>query len=190
MGKNLLKTESGKKFIEEIKKPLEISDSWSFLKTGKVRVIIIYEDLSFNEFFKKLNEDYLITIKEKKYILIPESVIRGKYNTFVYYYNNPYPIRFTFTKTKLTSADMYNDETFQLLPEHLKMTLTDTYIDAKALHVAFSSNLINKMYALTKMSTMNWLIIIGAILIVVLVILQVTGTVDVMGALSGAGAKK
>lgn len=188
--KNLLKSEGGKKLIEDIKKPLELSDSWSFLKNGKARIIMIYEDHSFAEYFKKLKEDYVVTIKEKKYVLVPEAVITGKYNTFVYYYNNPFPLKFKFEKTKLTAQAMYDHDTFITLPQELQTTLTETYLDSKALHVAFSSNLINKMYSENKMSTMNWLIILGAVLIVILVILQVTGTVDVMGMLSGAGARK
>jgi len=189
MARNILKTEAGQKFVESLKKPLEFSDSWNFLKKGKIRIVMIYEDQSFAEYFKKLDEDYVFTIKEKKYVIVPEAVIIGKYNTFVYYYNNPMPIKMSYTKTKLTCDKMYDNETFKSLPPELQTTLSETYLDSKALHVAFSSNLINKMYSESKMSTMNWLIIIGAVLIVILVILQATGTVDVVGMLSGSAKK-
>ena len=180
-----MQSETVKNTIENLQKPLEIGDGWSFLRKGKCRFIIIYEDKSFKEFYKPLTEDYVVTIKKKKYVVLPEAVIFGKYNTFAYYYNNPMPVNFQFEMSKITADKMYDKENFEKLPKGMQMTLANTYIDSKTINVAFTSNLVNKMYSDNKMSTMNWIFIMGAVLVVILVILQVTGTVDVFSMITG-----
>jgi len=125
----------------------------------------------------------VITIKNKKYLIIPKCILRGKFNTFIYYYNNPMPINFKYENSKLSSKILYSDDVYSKLPDNLQMSLADTYLDAKALQVAFTSNLINKMYSENKMSTMNWIIILVVIVVIILVFLQVFGVVDIFGLL-------
>lgn len=172
---------NAKKIVEDMTqdwdKPFELADSWSFLKRGKIRIIMIYEDLSFKEYFVKMKNDYTFDIKKKSYLIIPECLIRGKYSTFLYYYNNPMPLKFKHQVSKLKTP---KDSPIETAVE----------IDAKALNVAFNSNLINKMYQEVGFwSTKNIIIILVVVVIVVLVLLQVTGTVDVMAFISGVGNK-
>jgi len=165
---------------EDIDKPLPLKDAWSFLRNGKARIIILYEDNAYKELYRKLKEDYIITIKEKKYMIIPKCIIKGKYPTLIYYYNNPMPINFEGQASKISSKMLYDPKSFSQLDDEMKNTLANTYIDAKALHVAFTSNLINKMYSENKMSAKNWIIIIIVVMIAVLIILHFTGVINIM----------
>jgi hypothetical protein len=144
---------------------------------------LIYEDLSFAEHFKKLNEDYFITIKNKKYVVVPKCFIFGKYNTIMYYYNNPFPIGFEYKISKLSSLDFYDDTVIKKLSQQQRDDLSEVVIDAKTIDVAMNSNLVNKMYSEGKMTTFNYILIIGAVLVVVLILLHVFGVIDLMAIL-------
>jgi len=122
------------------------------------------------------------------YLVVPHTVTYGARNTFYYYYNNAMPINFKYQLSTLKSMDLYSRDVFDKLPQALKMTLAETYLDAKTLKVAFTNNLINKMYSDSKMSTMNWLIILGAVVVVILIFLQVFGVIDI-GSLLGVKTK-
>ena len=163
----------------------EKSVSYGFFKKSKMRVFMIYEDQSFREFWVKSKNPYVLTIRKRRYILIPECIIRGAYSTIFYYFNNPYPISMPYEKSKVTALDMVTVEQKKVMGDHMKNTLSKISLDSGTLDVAFSSNLINKMYAENRLTPKVILIFIIVGFLIVLILLQVTGKVDVIGALRG-----
>lgn len=169
-----------KDMTQDLDKPLEISDAWSFLKNGKARIIILYEDLAYKEIYKKLKSDYVITIKGKDYMIIPKCIIRGKYPTLVYYYNNPMPVLFEWKPSGISSKSLYEPKNFKMLEDKMQDTLANTFLDAKAVHVAFTSNLINKMYSENSMTTKGWIVILVVVFIIIILVLHFTGVINIM----------
>lgn len=159
--KNILK-----EITRDIDEPVKVGDTGLF-KKGKYRVFIIYEDLSYRDFKVKLKESYIFTIKKKSYLVVPECILRGSNPILIYYFNNPYPVGFKYESVK-----------------DYKKVHSAPVVDASNLRSVLTSNLINKMYGST-MSIKNILIIVIVAFIIVLVILQLTGTVDVVGLLTG-----
>lgn len=173
-----------KEHIQELDSPLP-ETSKGFFRKGKIQIIIIYPDLTYRVYFRKIKDSYTIKIKNMQYMLLPKCFIKSKKLTIMYYFNNPNPISFNYSHSKISSIDFYNSDEKTKLSQSMKGTLTDVFIDAKAIDSAFSSNLINKMYAQNQFLTAKNLLIMGVIgIVVVLVILQLTGTVDVIGNLN------
>ena len=154
-----------------------------------MRIVMLYEDKSQSTYFLKLSKPYTLIIKKSTYVVIPECIVSGKYPTLYYYFNNPLPIKFAYERSKVSSKDLYDKHQFDKLPLSKQHTLATTFIDAKALNVAFSSNLINKMFDEGRITTKNVIIILVVIVIIILVFLQIFGVVDVMGMLSGSASK-
>lgn len=166
-----------KKQLEGIDEPLPVPESWNFIKKGKICVKIIYEDMSYKDYYVKFKDDYTFQVKKKSYRILPQALIMGKRPTFVYWYNNPCPINLKHKNSSMAVGKTKNEEGQEV----------DVILDAKALKVAFDSNLINKLYHEPSMfTTKNVVIILIVVAVIVLVILQVTGTVDVMTFLTGA----
>ncbi len=174
------------KTSKELDNPIDITEVRGYLKKGKVRIIIIYEDYHHKEYFKGLQDDYFLTIKDRKYIILPECITRGKNPTIMFYFNNPYPIKFKYERSKLTALDLVPIKKIDEIPELRKNELANMYLDATSLHAAFSSNLMKGLYADSGSWTGKGLIVIAVILlVVVLIILQMTGAVDILGFMSG-----
>lgn len=163
-----------------------ISIDFDLFKKNKVRCIIIYPDNRAKEFFRKLDGSFFITIKKGRYFVMNDCIINLKIPTCVWYYNNPFPIRPVFERTKLTALNMYDKEEEKLMDEEKKSLLAKIHIDSEALHSAFESDVIKKFYAGEGMKTKSFLMIIIVVFVIVLTILHLTGVVDVM-ALLGAG---
>jgi len=177
------------KFIQDITKdidePLPISDNIGIFRKGKIQVIIVYEDKTYNTYYVKNKENYMVTIKKKKYLLITDCVIHGRNPTLIYYYNNPMPIKLKWEKSALKSMDIS-----KITRKDTDMNIPDISIDADMINVAFNSNLVNKMYHENRLTTKNLIIILVVVTVIILVILQVTGVVDVMGFISGSAVAK
>lgn len=174
---------------KHLEAPVEISENEGagYFKKGKYRILIIYEDSSFKEFWIKIKESYIIKIKGKAYIVVPRCILRGTHSTLLYYYNNPNPIYLKFSHSELTASKFYSEEHLSELSKEQKEIFAKTYIDAEALQVGFSSKMISNLYKENVLTVKMMLLIMGGVFIVILVILQLTGTVDVMGFFSGAG---
>lgn len=187
-----------KEYTAELDKPLpEIPffERIALFRKGKIRFVIHYEDGGYVEYYKKMDDDYGVTIKDHLYLVVPKYIVYAKYPTLHYYYNNPMPVFFEFTSTKLTAAMLqekkdYNNDgildrrELQRFSEQKDMK-ANVYIDARALKVAFNSNLINKMYAENKIPTKVIIVLVIVAAIAVLVILQMTGKIDILGFLTG-----
>lgn len=169
--------------LKELDTPLKLNTSW--LKNKKILLIIINEDGSANEYYKNYPESYIFEIKKLSYVLVPKCIIRGKIPTLVYFYNNPFPVLFDFEYTKLTAYDLKTSEQLEHIPESEKTTLKNTHIDAQTLNLAFNTRIMKGLYYENNITPKAIILIIGAILIAILIILQVTGVVDVWGMLTG-----
>lgn len=181
------------KFISEQLKELEspISTQTNWLKSRKIRLIIINEDYSFKEFFCNYPNSYTFELKNKSYVLVPKAIIRGKYPTLIYFYNNPYPIQFIFQYSKLTAYDLRTEDQKSYLSEHQKTILQNTLLDAETINLAFNTRIMRGLYAENKFTAKNLIIILIVVSVIILIFLQVFGVVDVWGLITGgASAKK
>ena len=169
---------SSSKVVQEKADTIDVNPD--IVKFGKFRVIIIYEDMTFKEHKIKLNDPFTINIKEKKYLVVAKCIIKGKNPTLIYYYNNPAPIMFEFTQSKITALSLYNEpEKLRSMTEEEKIILSKIFVDSESLHHLSSNTLIRGLYAETKMSTSKFIIIAIVVLVVVVAILHFTGVIDV-----------
>ncbi len=169
---------------ESLEQPLNVN--LDFMKWGKIRCVIIFEDGSQKDFYKKLTDPYFVEIKNRYYLIIPKAIIRGKPSTITWYWNNPFPLFFEYERSKLTGMDLYeaNDEKLKevlALSEIEKLTLTNVKIDSESLKAVFSNKFFRGLYGSEGLVTKNFIIILIVVVVVVLIILQVTGVVDVAG---------
>ena len=183
--KNMFKDEINSA-IKDLDEPLKTPSALgNFFKRGKLKVIFIYEDGSYLEVYKKFDKSYFIENKKKLYQVVPRCIIRGKRPMIMFYYNNPAPIEPKYIHSELT-ADLLYREPKQQTEKSDKTFIPRTYLDSEALHSAMDSNIMKMMYQGNKLSAKT-LIIIGIIVFVmILIILQVTGTVDIVGAFGGS----
>lgn len=187
-----------KEYGQELDKPLPdvpLLERISLFKKGKIKFVIHFEDGSYRDYYKKMKDDYGITISDHYYLVVPKYMTFGKYPTMDYYYNNPMPIALLHESTKFTAAmlqekkDRNNDgildkRELQRFEEQKDMK-ANVYIDARALKVAFNSNLINKMYAENKVPAKVIIVIVIVAIVALIVILQLTGKIDIFGFLAG-----
>jgi len=175
--------------LDNLDDPIPFKTGW-FGKKGLL-IMIIYEDQSYGFYKRKLKKNYFVTIKTKNYFLYPRCFLKGAKSIIVYYYNNPIPIELKFQHTSLNASSIRTESELKKLADGQRKQLENIKIDAEALQSAFSSNLINKMYSENNFFTLkNILIITFAVLFIILLILQLTGTVDVMGLISGSAQAK
>lgn len=170
----------------DLDEPLELPESASAVrKKGKLKVTIIFEDGSYKEYYKKLGVAYFFTIKKRKYLVLPECIMRGKNPSIIYYFNNPWPLKFEHSISNFKAIDLYEKEIKDILPADIKIFLMNAYIDAEVLQSAFTSNWLKAMYAKPGLTTKAIIIIMVVIVVIVLIVLQVTGAVDVIGFFRG-----
>jgi len=176
--------------LEDLDHPLAPQQGKGFFKKNRFRVIIINEDMSFREFYMKYPKSYVFDIKNRCYILVPSAIIRGKYPTCIYYFNNPFPIKFIFEYSKINALDLRDDpDLLESLSKEQKTLLANIELDAEAINLAFNTRVMRGFYANSMLTPKFWIILIIVISIVILIILQASGVVDIWGALAG-GQKK
>jgi len=176
-----------------IKDNLETPVEWGetrtgFFKKGKIKIVIHYEDGSYLEYWRKNKEDYTISINKRKYLLLAVAIEQGTNPSIHYYFNNPAPIIFKYQSSKISAINMYEKDDIQTMSKGLKHSLATTFLDSSTLHSALTSNLLTKMFSNQGLTLKGWLILMGGTLIIILVVLQLTGVVDVIGMISGGGA--
>ncbi len=177
---NVLTTSS-----KDLDTPVE-SGFFDMFHKNKLQCRIFYEDGSYADFFKKFGDSYVINIKKRKYVVIPSCIVKGKSPYIAWYFNNPIPITHAYVKSKITALDMTDKETRETLSEGHKKILADVNIDAESLNAVFNNRLIQGLYATGGLTFKAWLIIGIFAFIVILVILQLTGVVDIWGMVSGS----
>lgn len=178
--------------MEKLKQPAPEIESNLFNK-GKFKIIIIYQDLSIKTYRRNLKNPYYFTVGERDYLISSKCIIRDKNPTLMYYFNNPFPIKFEHSPSSMTSQKIMEklkesrDEDDIDIKKNWKEIQTTINYDASTLHTLNTTNVINKMYNDGGKTMGDWMILIGGIAIAVLVILQVTGQIDIMTYISGTG---
>lgn len=167
---------------QDMEQPLEF-EGYSFLKKGKLRIIIIFEDGSSKDYFQRFGQSYFFTIKKRKYLIVPDAIVKGKNATLIYYFNNPFPVKFIYENTQMSAIELYDKDMRDKMPIALKTMLANTMIDGEVLRAAFDSNFLQNMYYQRKITMKAIIIIVLVVFVIILVILQLTGVVDIMGAL-------
>ena len=162
------------------------TDTIGWLKQNKLRIIIINEDYSYKDYYVKYPNSYIIEIKKRSYVLIPECILRGKIPTVLYYYNNPYPLTFKFEYSTVTALSLRNDpEQLKKLSPDKKIMLDNINIDAEALNLAFNTRVMRGLYAQSGITVKGIIIILIVVFIIILIMLQLFGVVDIYGLLTG-----
>jgi hypothetical protein len=160
-----------------------------FFKDNKVMVIIVNEDTSASIYWCNLPDSYIFHIKKKAYFLVPKAVITGKYPIIIYFYNNPFPLFLEFKKSEFGLRKMLTEEEFgKLLPAE-KVIVVNTVLDADSIHLAFNARIFNNLFERPGWNMKVVLIFVVIGIVVLLLILQFTGVVDIFGML-GMGGKK
>lgn len=183
----------GKSFMPDLNAEISVKDSFvhRYLSKGPITVFIIYEDSSFKKYKLKLKDAYFFTIRGKKYNIVSKAFLFAPEPMVMYYFNNPMPLFFQHTISQLTAKAFRDPQEFEKLPLEEQVVLSKIILDSTGIDAAFSSSLMKSFYAENKFTTKSLIIIAVVVLVVVLLGLQLTGTVDVMGQISrmagGAG---
>lgn len=173
-----------KDLTKDIDNPIN-SEGLEFLHKGKIRIIIINEDMSYSTYFRNLPKSYMFTIKRKNYIIVSKAILQGKNPTIIYFFNNPCPLFFEFQKSDLSALDLRTEEQINLLPEDKIITFRNTILDAESLNIAFTTHAMKGIYSENNMTARNIIIILVVVCVIVLVFLQIFGVVDIIGMING-----
>lgn len=170
---------------EGLERPVVLEESKGWFKRGRIRVIIINEDMSYSEYYRKYPKSYTIEIKEKAYFVVAKCIIRGKYPMLIYFFNNPFPLYLEFRASKLKATDLHSEEQIRGMPEKELVTLSNIYLDAESVYLALNTRFLRGLYEKPGLTLKAWLLIMGAVVLVLLIVLQLTGKVDVMSWFAG-----
>jgi hypothetical protein len=152
----------------------------------KIKVIIINEDQSTNTFYKSLPKSYCLNINKKSYILVTKCILRMDDKPCIFYfYNNPFPIFLEHKVSTYKPINLKSEEELNIMDTKDRLNLASVTIDAESLNLAFNTRFIRGLYFGDGMTTKTMLYIVGAVVIGILLILQLTGQVDVLGSLNG-----
>lgn len=174
------------KYLGDLDEPVIIGKGGGMFSKGGLRVIIIGEDNSAVEHFIKWPKAYVIEILNKSYFLLPRCVLRMKDPTIIYYFNNPFPVEFVFQHSNVSALDLYDGPSKAILDEEIKTYLASVFIDSDVVQLGFNNRFMKGIYGYSGLTMKNWLFIGGAILVSILLLLQLSGKVDVIGNLTGA----
>ena len=152
----------------------------------KLQCRIYYEDGSYKDFYKKFKDSYILTIKKRSYFVNPRCIIRGKHPSISWFFNNPMPINFDYQSSKLTAKNLTEPAKLKRLSDEQKQVLANIKIDSEGMQSLFNTRLMKGLYDGKGMTVMNWIIILVVIGVIILIILQVTGTIDIQTIISGA----
>lgn len=173
MSKKLLR-----EYVDELDTPIEYEKTGLF-KRNKFRLIIINEDQSCRDYFKKFPLSYLFKVKKKAYVLVPKAVIKGKNPTLVYFYNNPWPLFLKFEYSKVTALDMYHSEKQKQLSEEQKVMLKNIVLDSDSISAALNSRFLQGLYQKPGLSA-KWIILIFLVIgVMVLIFLHAFGVINI-----------
>ena len=175
------------KQLEDLDHPLAPQTGGGWFKKDRLRILIINEDMSFREYFMKYPDSYSLDIKNKSYILVPKAIIKGKFPTLVYYFNNPFPVLFVFEYSKVTALSLRSDPAQLVgMTKEQETILANINLDAETINLAFNSRVMRGLYSNSVLTPKLILIIFIVVVVIIMVVLQATGLVDFWGAITGA----
>lgn len=173
----------------DLDQPVNLDPSFALFKGSRCRCLIINEDQSATELWVAFADSYVFTVKKRDYFFVSKAVLKMKYPLIVYFYNNPLPLFLEYQKSNLSPVKLMAESDFLALKPEQRTLLANFVLDAQALHLAFNARVFKELYERKGLNFKVLLIIIGVVIVVILLILQLTGVVDVWGALSGAKKK-
>lgn len=172
------------KFLDQ-----ELAINMDLFQKNKLHCEIIYPDGSSKIHVKNLENPYQVKIgKRRSYFILPSCIIRGKKNRMMWYYNNPFPIGHTYENSTLTALDLHTKDEKAKMDIKKVALLSKVKIDPEVVYAGFNNKVMVNFYKGAGLSTKNFLIIFLIIAVAIGVVLQLTGTVDVM-AILGVGGK-
>jgi len=164
--------------LNELDSPIPLDSQKSFIKKDKLRVFIIAEDSSFKEYFVKFPDSYVITIKKRDYVVNPKAIIKGRFPTLIYFFNNPCPVLLEFQYSKISALHLRSDSQVKDMLDRDKVILANTWIDSESLNLAFNSRVLKGLYSGSWLTTKNLIIILVVVFIMVLIFLHLFGVID------------
>ena len=173
---------------KDIDTPIDIpSGLTDWYRKGKVKVIIFYPDISYTEHFMSFRKGTTFVINEKRYIIVPETIVKGKkFSSVRYYYDNPFPIRIGYQRTPLRKDVNFTDR--DPITKEVKVYNTQVEMNSTVYNDAMTTKVFADMYRNNSWLTpKNLIIIMVALLVVVLIYLQLSGQVDILGKLGIGG---
>lgn len=154
----------------------------SLYRGGRIKVIIHNKDRSFNEYTCRLKDPYFVEINKKYYMVVERCIQRGKIPTIHFYYNNPAPIEFIHKHTELSAIKLKTQEDLADLRAEEKTILNELTIDADGLRAAMNARILKGIYEGTPIFSLKFIFLaVAVICVIVLIGLQVSGQVDVLG---------
>ena len=118
-----------------------------------------------------------------------KTILKGKYPTIIYFYNNPLPIWLTYELSNITSIKLKTDKEKKDLNDKQETILKNVYLDSQAFNIGFHTRFLKGLYDQQGFTYKSLIIILVVVAVIVLIFLQVFGVVDVIGAISGASSK-
>lgn len=169
--------------LDSLDTPISIP---KWLGKKKFKLVIINEDNSPNEYFLGFPSNGFFQIKNKYYHLVPRAIIRGKYPTLYYYFNNPCPILFQHEASKVTAYDLRSEDQRKLLSEEDKLVLINIVMDAESMNIAFTTRVVQGLYSHPGITGKTIVIILVVVAALILIFLQVFGVIDIFSLFGGA----
>ena len=117
---------------------------------------------------------------------MPECILYMKPPTIIYSFNNPFPYKLGFKYSKLTALDLRSDKEQAKLTENQKHYLADLHIDSEIINLSFDNRVMKSLYDKDSLTIKHFVFIAIVVFIMILVVLQISGKVDVMGMLTGS----
>jgi len=171
-------------YTQGIDEPIQ-SGLFDVFKKGKLQCRIIYEDGTYSDYYKKFSKTYVITIKKRDYLVIPNCILKGKRSFICWFINNPMPINFAYQQSRLTAKELIEPEKLKKLNDENKQVLANIKIDAEGMHSLFNTRLMQGLYAREGMTMKTLIILLVVIAVIIVVLLQVTGYIDINAMISG-----
>lgn len=170
--------------LEGLDEPFSTTDDYKWykfwkIKKNKLRVILVNEDGTFQEFFKKKPDSYTVDIKKKSYVVVPKAIIQGVFPTMIYFYNNPFPVWLEFQKSNIAALDLRSPDQLAKLKEEDKVTLANIGLDAESINLAFNTRVMRGLYSGGGITPKAIIIILVVIAVLLIIFLHIFGVIDV-----------
>jgi len=161
------------------------SGIFDIFKKGKIQCRIIYEDGSYKDYYKKFSKSYTIEIKKRMYFVTPRCIIRGAKPCITWFFNNPMPINFDYQPSKVTAESLVERSKIEKMSDEQREILANIKVDSEGMQSLFNTRLMQGLYAQNSMSVKSMIIILIVLGVIILVILQLTGKIDLQSMISG-----
>lgn len=176
--------------MRELDRPLDSElSALSIFKKRKVQCTLIFPDQSYSVFFKtfRKGKGQVFEMMGGSYFYHPKCFLAGKPTKAFWYYGNPLPIMLRYRATDLKADSLLSGDDEKALSDDELATLSQTYLDAESVKATLSSKVINSILARDWLTGKMVLVIVVAVFALILVVLQLTGKIDLFGWLTGKG---